>query len=358
VRIVDVETYVVEQPPQPAYGWREGLPTAPPRLYDLWLRVVTDEGVDGWALVDYYGEVAAAVLGRGVRELAVGADPLRKELLWERMWELDRMEQFPTYAFGALDTALWDLSAKVAGLPLFEVLGGYRDCIPAYASTATFASVEEYLDVADQCLELGYTAIKLHAWGDARRDGELARRLREHVGPDIVLMFDASGGFRPPEAMRLGRALEEAGFLWYEEPVQEFAVEAHRRLADALDIPILGAEVIDGAHYTAAEWLATGAADLIRTEALIKGGITGALRIFHVADAFGTTAEVHGPGLASVHLCCAVPNTTYYESMVLTNPVAREPLVDADGNARAPLVPGIGYEVDVEELRGRAVAFP
>ena len=96
------------------------------------------------------------------------------------------------------------------GVPVHRLLGTYREEIPACASTTTFATVEEFLEVADQCLELGYPAIKLHAWGDARADAELCQRLRDHVGPDVDLMYDGSAGFDLPDAIYLGRALSEA----------------------------------------------------------------------------------------------------------------------------------------------------
>ena len=87
---------------------------------------------------------------------------------------------------------------------------------------------EEYLDVADQCLELGYRAIKLHAWGDARRDADLAQALRAHVGDETDLMYDGSAGFDLADAVYLGRALAEAGYRWYEEPVREFSITSYK----------------------------------------------------------------------------------------------------------------------------------
>ncbi len=102
--------------------------------------------------------------------------------LWKKVWEVDRMDEFPIYLLGTMDIALRDITSKVAEVPLYQLLGGYRDRIPAYASTVTFGSIEEYLEVADQCLGLGYSAMKLHAWGEVRRDAERARRLRDDPG--------------------------------------------------------------------------------------------------------------------------------------------------------------------------------
>ena len=104
-----------------------------------------------------------------------------------------------------------DLAGRHYGQPVWQVLGGYRTAIPAYASTSTFDSIEQFLDVADKCLELGYRGIKLHAWGDARRDAELCVALREHVGAGVPLMYDGSAGFDLPDAIYLGTATAEEG---------------------------------------------------------------------------------------------------------------------------------------------------
>src|SRR5205085_11623705 len=254
----------------------------------------------------------------------------------------------PIYALGLVDVALWDLTGKVAGLPVYQVLGGYRTAIPAYASTVTFASTEEFLDVADQCLALGYPAIKLHAWGDARRDAALCQALRAHVGDAVPLMYDGSAGFDLPDALYLGHALAEVGYLWYEEPMREFSITAYKRLAEQVRVPLLVAETSDGAHMNTADFITAGCATYVRTSAGFKGGITGAMRIAHLADAFRLRAEAHGGGLVHAHLCMAIPNTTYYESLVMTNPVVREANVDEQGMVHAPEAAGIGFETQWE----------
>ena len=121
--------------------------------------------------------------------------------------------------------------------------------------TVTFSTIEEYLDVADQCLGMGYSAIKLHAWGDARRDAQLVKKLRAHVGDGIDLMYDGSAGFDYHDAYFVGRALEDAGFRWYEEPMREFSIASYERLHERLNIPLLVAETSDGCHYNSADFI-------------------------------------------------------------------------------------------------------
>jgi L-alanine-DL-glutamate epimerase-like enolase superfamily enzyme len=344
MKIVEVRLDRVVVPAiTPPFRWRDGLPGSEPELVGGVLRILTDEGTEGVVLTQR-GVIIEDLVNRRLRGELVGADPLDREWLWHRMWEVDRLEELPIYAFGLVDTALWDLAGKACGVPTYKLLGGYRSSIPAYASTVTFATTEEYLDVADQCLELGYQAIKLHAWGDAKLDARLAEAVRAHVGDDIDLMFDGSAGYDLADGVYLGRALSAAGYRWYEEPIREFSVSAYRWLAQRVEVPLLVGETSDGIHMNMADFIASGCATYVRTGTLYKGGFTGAMRIAHTADSFRLRAEVHGGGLANVHLCMSMPNTTYYESLVVSNPVVREPLVGPDGLVLAPTRPGIGYE--------------
>ncbi len=338
---VEVERAVIPAA-MPPFKWRRGTPGSDPEVIGGILRIGTDAGVEGIATTRR-GLILEDLVNRRLRAELVGADPFEREWIWQRVWELDRVEELPIYLLGIVDIALWDLAGKALKVPTYQLLGAYRREIPAYASTTTFASIEEYLEVADQCLELGFKAIKLHAWGDAREDARLAEALRAHVGGSIDLMYDGSAGFDLPDAIYLGRALSGAGFRWYEEPMREFSVTAYKWLSDRVQIPLLVAETSDGAHMNTADFIASGCATYVRTSAALRGGFTGAMRIAHTADSFRLRAEVHGDGLPSVHLCMAIPNTTYYESMVNSNPVVREALVDAQGLVHAPSEPGVGF---------------
>jgi L-alanine-DL-glutamate epimerase-like enolase superfamily enzyme len=279
---------------------------------------------------------------RVFRPELVGQDPLQREWLWHRIWELDRIHELPLPTLGLIDTALWDLAGRMQDRPTWQVLGGFRTSIPAYASTSTFEAIEEFLDVADQALKLGYQGIKLHAWGDARRDAELALALRGHVGDQVPLMYDGSAGFDLPDAIFLGKALSEAAYLWYEEPMREFSISAYARLSEAVDVPLLVAETSDGAHMNAADFIRFGAATFgVRASTTLRGGITGAMRTAHLADAYRLRAEVHGSDIPNQHLCMAISNTTYYESLVTSLEVKRERYVGPDGLVQAPREPGI-----------------
>ncbi len=340
--ITGVEVSVVEEPNEHSFRWRAGLPGSDRTTITARVEITTDDGVSGVAYSSH-GRIIDALFDRRLREMLIGTDPLMKERRWADVWEIDRIEELPIYALGVADIALWDLTAKVAGLPLYQVIGGYRDRIPAYASTVTFETTEEFLHVADQCLDYGFQAIKLHAWGDARRDARLGQDLRKHVGPDVALMYDGSAGFDLVDALYVGHALQEADFLWYEEPMREFSIDAYRRLAESLRIPVLSGETSDGAHFNIADFITQGAADMVRTSTHYKGGITGGLRIAHLAEAFHMRAEVHGGRLPNLHLACAIPNTTYYESLIYSTNVVVEDGIGRDGCISPPTTPGIGW---------------
>jgi L-alanine-DL-glutamate epimerase-like enolase superfamily enzyme len=355
LRITHVESIRVPLPAaDPAFNWRRGLLGSSPDGEAAVLRIGTDDGATGVALATRPGMAAAVedIVNRVLREQLTGEDPLQREYLWHRMWEIDRTEELPLPVLGLVDIALWDLAGRITSQPVWQLLGGFRTRIPAYASTVTFATIEEFLDVATQCLELGYQAVKLHAWGDARADAELARRLREHVGPDIPLMYDGSAGFDLPDAIYLGKALAASGFLWYEEPMREFNVTAYGRLARAVEIPLLVAETSDGAHMNSADFISAGAATFgVRTSASTRGGITGSMRTAHLADAFRLRAEVLGDEVASRHLSMAIPNTTFYESLITSNVVRKKPEIDSEGFVHAPTDPGIALPAGLDYPR-------
>jgi L-alanine-DL-glutamate epimerase-like enolase superfamily enzyme len=364
---VEVSTVAVAAP-SPSFKWRKGLPGSGPSGERGVLRIGTDSGASGVAFASRPGSavVLRELVDRVWRDMLVGQDPLQRELLYHRMWEMDRIEEFALPYLGLVDLALWDLAARSVELPLWQLLGGARTTIPVYASTTTYDCTEEFLAVADRALELGYPAIKLHAWGDARRDAALCQALRDHVGADIPLMYDGSAGFDLPDAISVGHALADAGYLWYEEPMREFSLSAYAELARAVRVPLLSAETSDGSFMNSADFIKAGAATFgVRISSELRGGISGALRTAHVADAFHVRAEPHGMGEAEQHLCMAIQNATYFEILVTHPGFERWDGVDTEGNLHAPVGPGVSlprgldYPAELQEYVNPApVAAP
>ena len=155
-------------------------------------------------------------------------------------------------------------------------------------------------------------------------------------------MYDGSAGFDLADAVYLGHALAAAGYFWYEEPIREFSVTAYKWLAERVTVPLLVGETSDGAHMNTADFIASGCATFVRTSVDLRGGFTGAMRTAHLADAYRLRAEPHGNTLTCRHLCMAISNSTYYESLVSSNPVRREWGIDEHGIVAAPVGPGVG----------------
>lgn len=352
MKITHVEVHSVTVPaPSPAFKWRKGLPGSGGASDRGILLIGTDTGATGVAFASRPGSAAILkdLVDRVLRDELVGQDPLHREHIYHRIWELDRLEEFPLPYLGTVDVALWDLAARAADLPLWQLLGGARTKLPAYASTTTYDTTEEFLAVADRALELGYTAIKLHAWGDARKDAELCQALRDHVGPHVPLMYDGSAGFDLPDAIYVGHALTEANYLWYEEPMREFSVTAYGALGRAVGVPLLSAETSDGSFMNSADFVTAGAANFgLRLSAELRGGVSGAMRTAHLADSFRLRAEPHGMGEVERHLCMAVGNATYYESLVTHTGFERGESIDANGDLHAPVGPGISLPRGLE----------
>lgn len=257
MRITDIRCYVVEgeHPPVP-FRWRKGLPGSGdgtpidhrPKLAIL--RVDTDEGITGATRIAD-GEAVASLTRRRLKSF-IGDDALLTERLWTKMWEIDRIEETNMAHFGLIDLLAWDLKSKKAGLPAYKLMGGNDPKIPAYASTVTWNEMGEYERHIKECVDEGFVAFKLHAWGDWKEDAKLCQNLRKWTGDKATLMFDGSAGWDLTTALKFGRVLEECHFYWYEEPMREFDLTSYRKLADSLDIPVLAAETSDGAHWNAA----------------------------------------------------------------------------------------------------------
>jgi L-alanine-DL-glutamate epimerase-like enolase superfamily enzyme len=337
------------------------------------LRVRSDAGVDGHCL----GGAAETV--EEARKLLVGCDPLDRELLHARLRKSSRIRwrALPDRFIGVIDQALWDLAGQLTGLPVHRLLGGFRDRVPAYASTMCgddledgLGSPEAYAAFARRCVERGYRAVKLHTWmppfgPDLKRDIAACAAVREAVGPDVHLMLDPYHDYTREEALYLGRALQELDFHWMEEPMDEHQQSSYVFLCRHLDLPICGPESVLGGLHTRAEWIRAGAADIVRS-GVEHGGITPLMKTAHLCEAFGMRLELHGggPGTLQVLGAMAIPGE-YYERGLLhphldyeaETPWLRSPVdpLEADGSVRIPTTPGLGLDLDWEYIRANLV---
>ena len=370
MKITRVIAHLMDEACEP-FTWQRNRPgsgdgRAIDRRYGCWIRIQTDEGIEGYAKGGK-GRIDMDLVERRFGPELVGKDPMQTEFLWERMWDIDRLEEFPLYSFGLADVALWDIKGKVANLPVYKMLGGYRDSLPAYASTKGYVTEGEYYDVISASLEEGYPAIKLHLYErDVYSNADLCRKIRRFVGDHVIMLMDASAMWNYTDSLWFGRVMEELDFRWYEEPMREFDLGSYAKLCDDLDIPVLAAETSDGAHWNAAEFIRRGACDIMRTSVHYKGGFTGAVKVAHLAESFGMNAEVHGGGLTNLQLGLAIPNNAWYEDGITLRSDVKEkvngPIPFKDGWVSLPEgIVGVGWDVDmgaVERHALQTVCYP
>src|ERR671933_2596287 len=210
------------------------------------VRIDTDAGVTGIGL-GATGMVGHATVATLKHEL-IGEDPIDVERLWHKMWvpKLVGRRGITTRAISAIDIGLWDIRAKAAGLPLYKLLGGYRDRVPTYIAGGYYEEGKGLAELAremEENVELGARAIKMKVGAvPIREDVERVRVVREAIGPDVKLLVDANCAYRHYEAIQLARRIEDYDIYWFEEPVAPDDYEGHRKLAAATTIPIATGE--------------------------------------------------------------------------------------------------------------------
>lgn len=302
------------------------------------------------------GHLAAASL----RPFFVGRNALDREAAWTDWRRADRWwHHLPIYSYGPVDCCLWILAAEAAGQPLWRYLGGARAEVPVYASSLVLADAEAYAREALAVRAAGLKAYKIHPPGKSLdEDIEIHRAVRDAVGPDFPLISDPVAPYSLDEALRLGRALERLDYLWLEEPLPDEAFGALRELTRALDIPVIGTEVLPKHPYSVAECLATRVVDGVRADPSWSGGVTGTIKTARLAEAFHAPCELHSTifhplELVNLHLNGTIHNSRYLELLWPTEQFGfglAAPLPIADGMARMPDGPGLGIGLDWDTI--------
>lgn len=178
------------------------------------VRVTTTEGIEGvggvsnYTSYDYDRYTCEAL--RHMIPALLRKDALAREWLWRRLWP--RVFPLPPQALAAIDVALWDLMGRVAGLPIYQLLGGATDRIPSYASMPMLDDVVSYLRSVEKMIALGFRAVKFHGWCLPEKDLEVARAVREEFPPDIAFMLDMENNYDLRSALRVGAEFADLGF--------------------------------------------------------------------------------------------------------------------------------------------------
>ena len=320
----------------------------------LSIKIGTDSGVSGEYVCGHAPAGPMITQIEMVADYLIGENPLDRGRHWGEMKRA--LRKHDRMGIGPVDIALWDLAGKHYNAPIHELLGTYRRTVPAYASTyhadanGGLDSPKAYADFAEECLERGYPAFKLHGWtGDALdidREVQMVRAVGERVGDQMDLMLDPACAYRTfAEALKVGKACDEHDFLWYEDPYRDGGISqhGHRRLSDFLETPLLLTEHVRGLEPHA-DFASNEATDFLRADPDYDGGITGTMKIANVAEGLGLDVEIHAPGPAQRHCLAAIRNANYYE-MALVHPDC--------GNARhMPVYENYSDEIDAIDDRG------
>jgi L-alanine-DL-glutamate epimerase-like enolase superfamily enzyme len=328
--------------------------------------ITTDEDVAGYA---FLGSVSsdADLLGqqivRRLKPMLLGRNPLDIGAIWKDLWSRNRVAD--VRAICAIDVALWDIAGKVARLPVHRLLGTCRDRVPAYASSASMDDPRQYVEEALAFRERGWTAYKIHPKRIPKQDLAICAAVKEAIGDSMVLMLDSMWAYGYEDALRVGLAIQEMGFYWYEDPLAEDDLYAYVKLKQKLDIPILATEYAPGGLYGFAPWITAQATDMLRGDVALKGGISPMVRIAHLAEGFRMKCEIHHGGnslnnVANLHVTMAVHNCEYFE-VLLPDSAQKHGLVhdievDSEGYVHAPTGPGLGYDIDWELVHANTVA--
>ncbi len=286
------------------------------------LRLVTDEGLEGHAFLGSAMNPATSdgqALITHLKPVLLGKNPLDRERLNQQIW--NRQRSAGVRPIGAVDVALWDLAGKAYGQPIHRLLGTYRERIGAYASSAVLSSPEAYAEEAQAFKANGWAAYKIHPPTRWREDVKVCAAVRRAVGDDYTIMLDSTWSYDFPAAVRVGRAIEEMGFHWYEDPLADQDIYNYVKLKQKLHIPVMATEYPITGYDSYAQWIMLQATDYLRGDVAVKGGITTLVKTAHLAEAFRMNYEVHHGGnslnnVANLHVIMAIRNTEFFEVLL------------------------------------------
>ena len=365
MKITDVRTRVFDFPHKEHPFHPTWQPAASRSHRITVVEVHTDEGITG------IGSGGVLTRLNTTAGLFVGRDPLAIE-------EHVKMLTTIAYFMGRpwpIEIALWDIAGKAAGVPLYKLLGGHRDRLPAYASTGELRPKEQRVEDVLRLREEGFRAVKLRFHSPEPFDDlPTLEAVREAVGDSMTIMVDANQGWRYPAdltprwdaktAIAMAQAMEPFDVYWLEEPLWSYDYDGLAELRQSTTVRIAGGELNTGLHEFQ-EYLRHGCLDVYQPDCTFAGGITTARKVAGMAEAAGLQFAPHtwsnGIGvMANLHLAAAVPNCPFIEfpydppawpvevrDFVLTEPVR----IDANGEVVLPDKPGLGIELDEEKLR-------
>src|SRR5438477_4758409 len=338
------------------------------------VKVLTDQGITGWGEAYSVGPDEATVATiKDFKGWLIGKDPRNVEYLWATMYNFTR---FPggaviNAAISGIEHALWDIAGKAAGLPVYMLLGGKcRDRVRVYQSAGGRTPAQLAESAKGLIAKYGYTAIKMapHPPGSqsmpynavTRAAGQRAEAVREAVGPDVDLAFDAHATlFEPIRAAQMAEALKPSQPYFLEEPIRMENMDAMQSLKQRMQIPLATGECLY-TKFDFRELLARQAADIVQPDVCLAGGIMELKKIAAIAEAHYVVVAPHNPmgplaTVVNVHFAACTPNFLILEyhpdDQSPRKDLIKDPIMVKNGYLEIPNKPGWGYEVNEEAFR-------
>jgi mandelate racemase len=348
-----VRSIGVEVPMTYALGTSRGVITkAPLLLIDL----ETEEGVTGRSYLWCYFAAAMPAIAKILEEVArvVEGERIAPADLWSKLAErfaLIGVQGIVRMAMAGFDVAAWDALAIAAGWPLATLIGSSPKRIPAYNSCGLgLMAPREVADEAEKLLARGFRAVKLRlGYPTLAEDLAALRAVKKRLGSEIAVMVDYNQALSLAQALERGRALDQEGIYWLEEPIRHDDYAGNATLVRELKTPIqIGENFSESSAMAVA--LAAGAADYVMPDLERIGGVTGWLRAAALAATHRIAMSSHLFAEVSAHLLAATPTAHFLEYMDWADKILAEPLEIVDGFAVVPQRPGNGLTWDAKAV--------
>lgn len=323
------------------------------------LVTITDaDGAEGTGYSYTIGTGGTAVVRLLVDDLLpqlIGQDAAMVEARWRQLkyhTHATTPGAITALALAAVDTALWDLRCRKAGLPLHVMAGGAQTRVPLYTTEGGWLHIETEALVDDACRAkaagFGGSKIKIGK-PDPKEDVRRIAAVRAAVGDDFELMTDANQAFRVDEAIRRARLLEPLDIAWLEEPLVSDDIDGHVRLSQSTTLPVAVGESIYSLAWFR-EYLQRGACSVVQVDVARIGGITPWLKVAHLAESCNLPVCPHFLMELHVALCCAVPNARWVEYIPQLQRITTETMRIEQGHALPSPDPGLGIAWNAAEI--------
>ena len=366
MKITDVTLTLFKWENIPVVYHMGGAGSSSPEVQMGLVTIHTDEGVEGHAFLGASmrgANLDGLTLIEKLKPCCIGQNPLNREHIYREMWRRNRHTTLR--CIGAIDVALWDLGGKIANMPVHQLLGTYRQSVPTYASSPTHKDIATYIDEAQAIKGQGFPGYKIHPPTPWEKDLKCVEAVRKAVGDDYMLMLDSAWGYNYKQAVKVGRAIEELNYHWYEDPLGADDITHYTELREKLDIQIIATEYSWGGLEAYVPWLLMKATDALRGDVAVKGGITPCVKAAHLAEAFGMNYEVHHGGnslnnWANLNVIMHIRNTEMFE-VILPDGAQKYGIIDdlqidKNGHIAAPTAPGLGAKIDFDLIKKKTVA--